>query len=304
MESSWDFLPEVPSSFKDTTSNSYGIKSKISKLKVEIENSEIDLNLKRSREPIDVSLAAEKTSLKINYLINPSLNIYFANSKTDAEKQKFNCYDFNGLVIGTCPIAGLNISSSNPKYDELGDNLIQITGKTESRMLGFHRNITNNFIDMVDISFQQTKHNFNWLTPIEDISSSIILDIEIGNSTLGNEINNVLQSLPQRSMWKTNQLNLGIQRTLKIKKGFTIVPSLDIKILDYKDYKNINDIPNSNFRFSLSFNYIYKNIGISLFGDYYHNNLLGFEHITFTQRTEKYFEDPYGEIGLKLTLNF
>ena len=71
MESSWDFLPEVPPSFKNTSSNSYGIKSKISKLKVEIENSEIDLNLKRSREPIDVSLATEKTSLKINYLINP-----------------------------------------------------------------------------------------------------------------------------------------------------------------------------------------------------------------------------------------
>ena len=41
MESSWDFLPEVPSSFKNTSSNSFGIKSKISKFKVEMENNEI-----------------------------------------------------------------------------------------------------------------------------------------------------------------------------------------------------------------------------------------------------------------------
>ena len=297
-------MPDLPESFKKTTSNSFGISSNLKNFYLDIDYSEIDLNLERAVEPIDVSLRAEKLLSKISYQFKSDFKLYAAAYSQDADDQVFDCYYFNGLVVGSCPSAGINISSSNTKYDELGDNLIQITGKTESRMLGFHRKIKNNFIDMIDISFQQTKHKFNWLTPIEDISSSIILGIEIGNSTLGNEINNVLQSLPQRSMWKTNQLNLGIQRTLKIKKGFTIIPSLDIRILDYKDYKNINDIPNSNFRFSLSFNYIYKNIGISLFGDYYHNNLLGFEHITFTQRTEKYFEDPYGEIGLKLTLNF
>ena len=297
-------MPDLPESFKKTTSNSFGISSNLKNFYLDIDYSEIDLNLERAVEPIDVSLRAEKLLSKISYQFKSDFKLYAAAYSQDADDQVFDCYYFNGLVVGSCPSAGINISSSNTKYDELGDNLIQITGKTESRMLGFHRKIKNNFIDMIDISFQQTKHKFNWLTPIEDISSSIILGIEIGNSTLGNEINNVLQSLPQRSMWKTNQLNLGIQRTLKIKKGFTIIPSLDIRILDYKDYKNIYDIPNSNFRFSLSFNYIYKNIGISLFGDYYHNNLLGFEHITFTQRTEKYFEDPYGEIGLKLTLNF
>ena len=297
-------MPDLPKSFKKTTSNSFGISSNFKNFYLDIDYNEIDLNLERAVEPIDVSLKAEKLISKISYQFKSDFKLYAATNSQEADDQVFDCYYFNGLVVGSCPSAGINISSSNTKYDELGDNLIQITGKTESRMFGIHRNIKNNFIDMVDISFQQTKHNFNWLTPIEDIKSSIILDIEVGNSTLGNEINNVLQSLPQRSIWKTNQLNLGIQRTLKIKKGFTIIPSLDIKILDYKDYKNINDIPNSNFRFSLSFNYIYKNIGISLFGDYYHKNLLGFEHITFTQRTEKYFEDPYGEIGLKLTLNF
>ena len=297
-------MPDLPESFKKTTSNSFGISSNLKNFYLDIDYNEIDLNLERAVEPIDVSLRAEKLISKISYQFKSNFRLYAATYSQEADDQTFDCYYFNGLVVGSCPSAGINISSSNTKYDELGDNLIQITGKTESRMFGFYRIVKNNFIDMIDIGFEQTKHKFNWLTPIEDISSSIILDIEIGNSTLGNEINNVLQSLPQRSMWKTNQLNLGVQKTLNIKKGFNIIPSFDFKILDYKDYKNINDIPNSNFRFSLAFNYIYKNIGISLFGDYYHRNLLGFEHVTFTQRTEKYFEDPYGEIGLKLTLNF
>jgi len=34
------------------------------------------------------------------------------------------------------------------------------------------------------------------------------------------------------------------------------------------------------------------------------NNLIGFEHITFNQRTEHYFDRTYGNLGAKVVFNF
>ena len=39
---------------------------------------------------------------------------------------------------------------------------------------------------------------------------------------------------------------------------------------------------------------------MEVFADAYKNNLLGFEAITFNQRTEHYFNRVYAEIGLRL----
>ena len=39
------------------------------------------------------------------------------------------------------------------------------------------------------------------------------------------------------------------------------------------------------------------------YGDAYLNNLIGFEPITFNQRTEHYFDEPYGELGIKFKIN-
>ena len=304
MESDWNFLPDVPKSFKQTTNDSLAISTNYKKFFFEIGKSDIDLRLKRNIEPIDVSLNAKKLSAKISYQIYPDLIIYAGSHSQEANDQEFNCYSFNGLVIGSCQSANLNITSSNPKYDILGDNLVLITGDVKSKFFGFKKILNYKLINAIDFSYEQVDHNFNWLSPIEDISSPIILGLNIGGSTLGEEIEKVLFNLPQRDLWKTNMLNFKAQNEYKLSSNFSIEPSLYLKFLDLRNYTNISTIPRVNMRFRVAFSYRFKKAKFSFFGDYYHNNLIGFENIAFNQRTESYFDRPYGELGLRIELNF
>lgn len=304
MESDWRFLPDVPQSFKKTTSNSFGIKSNYKNLYFEVETNEIDLNLKRRIEPIDVSLKAEKLLKKISYQIHSDLMIYAMAYTQEADDQQFNCYSFRNLIVGSCSNADINISSSNPKYNVLGDNLVMVTGDVTSIAFGFKIFLDNKFISDINLNYEQVDHDFDWLSPIEDISSPIILGLDVGNSTLGEEIEKVLITLPQRDAWKTSIINLNINKHFKLGSNFSIEPSLHMKLLDLKNYDNVSSIPKNNIKFRLAFSFNFKKTKFSLFGDYYQNNLLGFENIAFNQRTESYFDRPYGELGLRINLSF
>ena len=304
MESDWKFLPDVPQSFKKTTSNSYGISTNYKKFYFEIKSSEIDLTLKRSREPIDVSLNAKKLLSKLSYKIDNDLMIYAKTNSQDATDQKFNCYSFNELIIGSCPNASINITSSNPKYNVLGENLVLVTGDISSVALGFKKFLDNKFISDIDLSYEQVDHDFDWLSPIEDISSPFLLNLDVGDATLGEEIEKVLTTLPQRDTWKTNILNMNAHNQFEIGSKFTLEPSLYLKFLNFKNYNNLSSVPNFNIKFRLGFSFSFYKTKFTFFGDYYHNNLLGFENIAFNQRTERYFNKPYGELGLKVELSF
>ena len=95
-----------------------------------------------------------------------------------------------------------------------------------------------------------------------------------------------------------------IHKHFKLGSNFSIEPSLFMKFLDLKNYNNISSIPRNNIKFRLAFSFNFKKTKFSFFGDYYQNNLLGFENIAFNQRTESYFDRPYGELGLRINLSF
>lgn len=59
-----------------------------------------------------------------------------------------------------------------------------------------------------------------------------------------------------------------------------------------------------NLRIRGGIEFYFKNLSILFYGDAYLNNLIGFEPITFNQRTEHYFDKPYGELGLKFQFKF
>ena len=304
MEGDWKFLPDVPQSFKKTTSNSYGILTNYKKFYFEIESKEIDLSLKRSNEPIDVSLNAKKLLSKLSYKINSDLMIYVKKYSQDATDQRFNCYSFNELIIGSCPNASISITSSNPKYEVLGESLVMVTGEVSSITLGFKKFFDNDFISDIDLSYEQVDHKFDWLSPIEDISSPTLLGLDVGDSTLGEEIDKVLITLPQREGWKTNILNLNAHNQFKLGSNIALEPSLYLKFLNFKNYNNLSSVPRFNIKFRLGLSFSFDKTRFTFFGDYYHNNLLGFENIAFNQRTERFFNKPYGELGLKVELSF
>ena len=43
---------------------------------------------------------------------------------------------------------------------------------------------------------------------------------------------------------------------------------------------------------------------VEVYGNCYFDNLIGFDPITFNQRTEQYFDRPYSNVGVRAELRF
>ena len=68
--------------------------------------------------------------------------------------------------------------------------------------------------------------------------------------------------------------------------------------------KEIEQIPNFNIRLRLGLEYFFRDYELLFYGDIYKNNLIGFEPITFNQRTESYFNKSFGELGINISISF
>ena len=74
--------------------------------------------------------------------------------------------------------------------------------------------------------------------------------------------------------------------------------------LDFKNYFEYANTPKYNLKIRAGLEIDLKNVSVTLFGDLYKNNLIGFEPITFNQRTEHYFNEGYGELGVSVNIKF
>ena len=83
-----------------------------------------------------------------------------------------------------------------------------------------------------------------------------------------------------------------------------LISELDIVAINLEDYEEYKLKPEKNLKLRVGLEREFKNINLLLFADYYKNNLIGFESITFNRRTESYFDKPYGELGLSLKVKF
>ena len=304
MDADWSFLPEVPASFDENSSKEVELGLGFKNIKTTLYNKEIDLTLQRSSEPKDVSLLAMKDGLELGYIFQNDDYLYVLSSKQNADQQLFNCYEFSTFILGSCDSANLQISSANPKYDSLGDNIVSIDASTKSYGVGYKKHFNNFWIESTAIEFVKTSYEYNWLSPFEDIKSPFLLNLTIEGVTLGDALNNTLQRFPQREGWSTSQLNLGLKQKFISIYNFNLITEYDLVLLQFSDYREYKSTPEYNFRLRAGIEFYAKNLSLLFYGDAYLNNLIGFEAITFNQRTEHYFDKPYGELGLKFQFKF
>jgi hypothetical protein len=302
MDADWSFLPEVPEAFEENTYTSKEIGFTFKNIKASYKSSEIDLQLQRSTEPKDVALYADKEDIKIGYLYNEKHYLYLLSSEQLADPQAFNCYEFGTFILGSCDQADLQISSSNPKYDVLGDNIISIAGNVESYGVGYQRYFNNFWISSSKIEIINTNYSYNWLSPLEDIKSPFLLNLSVNGVILGDALTTALERLPQRTDWESLQLNIGIKQKFISIYNFNLITEYDLVLLEFSDYREYKNTPKYNFRLRAGVEFYVENLSLLFYGDAYLNNLIGFEPITFNQRTEHYFDKPYGELGLKFKL--
>ena len=304
MDADWDFLPEVPSSFEQNNSESIEAGFIYKKIQGKIYTNEIELNLERATEPKNVTLNAKKDGGSIGYNIDDKNLVYISYANQVADPQVFSCYEFSGIILGGCDNASFIISSSNPKYDNLGSNIISINGDTDTFSIGYTRYINNFWLNSISFDITQTKYKYEWLSPIEDIQSPFLLNLTINGNNLGDAITDTLSRLPQRDEWKSYQFNLGLKQKFISIYNFNLIGEYDFVILNFENYQEYADTPKFNLKIRAGLEIDLKNISLTLYGDLYKNNLIGFEPITFNQRSEHYFDKAYGELGLILNINF
>ena len=240
----------------------------------------------------------------MGYNIEAKNLLYISYANQVADPQVFSCYEFSGIILGGCDNASFIISSSNPKYDNLGSNIVSINGDTDIFSIGYTRYINNFWLNSLSFDITQTKYKYEWLSPIEDIQSPFLLNLTINGNNLGDAITDTLSRLPQRDEWKSYQFNLGLKQKFISIYNFNLIGEYDFVILNFENYQEYADTPKFNLKIRAGLEIDLKNISLTLYGDLYKNNLIGFEPITFNQRSEHYFDKAYGELGLILNINF
>ena len=304
-DSSWDFLPSTNTSFKYSDSVNSEIFLYHNNFGIKLNQSLFSLDLERSVQPKKLNLTAETNSVGFYFIQDDQTSSYSLTfSEQFADRQIIDCYSFSSIVIGICPEAKIRISNNKPKYDILNDSLMLIDGKNQSLKFEFSNAVDTNLIDEYSLFIEVTENKFNWVTPVEEITSGFIGNLTFNGSRLGDLISNTLRTLPQREKWLTSSLGLTLNKSILLSNNFSFFLNPTLMLVKQHDYQNLNKIPNYNLSIRSGINYNISNFDIIFYGSFYLNNLYGFEHITFNQRSEHHFDKNFGLIAASIKYSF
>ena len=304
MDADWNFMPDSPPSFQSSKTSNFELGFMANDYGVMIGQSELNMDLLRSSEPKDVSLSTDKVHLDLFYRLHDSQYLLFSFQQQKADEQVFDCYSLNNITLGNCDTSDLEISSTNPQYDYLNGSLLAISGETKSIGLDLTQELEFFWLDKLLIGVTSTKHEYDWLTPLEEIKSPFILGLVINENSLEQMIQEALNQLPQRDPWRLNQINLQLFNSIPIASKFQFFYAIDLVYLDFKSYRSVKKPPKSNAKLNIGILWQNEPVSIEIFSNLYLHNLIGFEPITFNQRTEHYFNKKYGELGVALNFRF
>ncbi len=302
---SWSFLPETNTSFKysESSSNKFLIYHK--RFGVKLDQSVFNLDLERSIQPKVLNLNANSNSIELFNISDDLTSTYSLTFKTQSsDPQKINCYTFSTLTVGSCSDARFNVTNNKPKYDILGDSLLSITGANKSLRIQNIKAVNTLFIDEFSLYLEVTENSFNWISPIEEITTGFIGNLTFSGQRVGDLIASTIKILPQREEWYTTVAGFSFKKSFNVTAQLAFFYNPTVILVKQIDYLNINKIPKYNINLKAGLEYSFKNIDLLIYGSYYQKNLYGFEHIAFNQRSEHHFDSDYGAIGATVTYSF
>jgi hypothetical protein len=304
MDEGWPFLPTVPKSFQSARDLNFALGAEFKRFGLGFGRSNLDLDLVRSVEPIDVSLSAKNDTLTVFHKPSDYRKITLSVSRQTADQQRFACYDFSGITIGSCDDGDIPIGSTNAKYDALEGDLVAISAATKTNGISFSQTANSKWIDSFSVGIFSTTHEYDWLTPVEDLASPFILGLVFNGKTLGDAITETFRKFPQRESWRLNQVNVSGSKAISLYGPIKVFVDADLVYLHHSNYRAAVSPPNYNVKVRAGLRYDTQSVLIELYGNYYHHNLIGFEPITFNQRTEHRFDQPYGNVGARAEFRF
>ena len=179
-----------------------------------------------------------------------------------------------------------------------------IDGSNQEIKLSYMRGLSSLLFDEVNIYLALSENSFDWITPLEEIKSGFIYEITYNDEKIGVLIENELKRLPQRNSWKMIKFGSKINKDIKITNILDIFYELDIVYLYENDYVELNNFQNNNIKLDTGLRFNIENLNVSIYGSLYKNNLIGYQDISFNQRSEHHFDSNFGSISLNIKYNF
>ena len=295
----WNFVPTLTNSFNYSETSSNEIFLLKNNYGLIYKTSNFELDLIRPIQPKILSLKANSTYSEILYTINDQTAVSISLKDQSADSQRIDCYTFSSLTIGYCNEAQIGISNSKEKYDPLGnDSIMLIDAFNEEFQFKYYQASKSNFLDEYILYIGISKNKFDWLSPIEELTSGFISNLKFNGSRVGDLVTNEIKRLPQRDEFLFYKVGINLDKTINVYSFIDFFYEFDLLFVETKDYKVYKSINNHNFKlktgFDLNFN---ENLIFSFSGSIYKNNLFGFEDISFNQRSEHQFDNSFGSLN-------
>ena len=307
-EKDWDFMPSVNNSFKSSESSYSEIYVGSSNFGLKATVTDFFLRLDRASHPKIIDLNAESNEIEFSYLFdNQNKKFSISLGKQESDDQLVECYTFSSITIGFCEDARLSISNDKDKYTPLNNsNILLLSGENNSIKLNFNSILGLFNLYQYNLFFEYVENDFNWLTPLEEIvlNKGFLYNLSYNGQKLGNIIENTLSILPQRESWNTYIIGLSTTTYYNIFNNLYFLIEPTLIFVEQNEYIQISDINKNNVKLKSGLVYATENIQISLYGEFYENNLYGFEHISFNQRSEHHFDSNFGTLGMELKYTF
>ncbi len=300
----WNFLPTLNNSFDFNKINSAELFIYHNKFGVRYKNSNFKLDLIRPIEPKFVELIANENLLEIFYLKNEYEAFTLSFKDQIADSQKIDCYTLATLTIGFCEDASITITNSDDKYESLDSSLLMIDGSNQELRFNYIKGSSSIFFNEVNVYFAISENSFDWITPLEEIKSGFIYELQYDGQKIGTLIENELKRLPQRDEWMMFKFGSNIKKDVKITNFLDVFYELDLLYIIDDGYIEINNFQNNNIKFDTGLRFNIQNLKISLYGSLYKNNLIGYHDISFNQRSEHHFDKNYGSLSFELKYLF
>lgn len=310
LDADYDFLPAQESSFEQSSIDEFNIAVSYSKFYLGLEKISLLLEGTRDTFPKNVDVDVDEEIISLGYIINSNL-IKVSSQSTSKLSQSFDCYTFQTITLGSCAEADLSITSSSPIYNELGGDLIKIEGETSGYVIEYvFSEAPSNLqwiADSMELALIYNEYNYDWLTPLEEIKSNFLLNLDFDGITLGEALNNQFARLPQRDQWETFQLRVRSMKDYYFNEwnnNIGIHSEIDLNFISYQNYEEYISAPSNNFKLKLGLFLRSSNIEFMFFGEYFQNNLLGYHPIVLNQRTESRLSDNFGQLGVSFRFLF
>ena len=174
----WSFLPEVTNSFDYSDFSSFELMLVQNNIGLKFNLGEFYLNLERPVQPKSLALNAESQLFEFFYILDSdkSISLTFKNQTSDT--QQIECYTFSSLTIGFCDDAVLSITNRKEKYDVLEDNKLMLLDAANKEIkFSYTQAVDTFFSDEYVLYLAISKNEFDWLSPIEELTGGFIANL-------------------------------------------------------------------------------------------------------------------------------